>query len=156
MAGDERVIYWDSPIYDRTQEDVDFAIMQIAEWKKSGSVLNTHLKGCLEANDITRIEDNTQYLSDTLASLYYFAHVETYIWDWMEIPNINDVNRIIGNIKKIISAYCQNPSAPELPKTMLRFDEINSIEENLYLLKEMIDNMIASFRECGTFNCGED
>ena len=32
----------------------------------------------------------------------------------------------------------------------------NDIEENLYLLKEMLENMMSSFRECGNFNCGEE
>lgn len=156
MAGDEREVFWETPVYDRTQADVDNAILQIAKWKESGSVANVALKGCLEAGDLNRIEDNTQYLSDILSSLYYFSYVETYMWGMTEIPNINDVNRIIGNVGKLISAFYKHSAAPELPETMLRFEEINSIEKNLYLLKEILDNMIASFRECGTFKCGED
>lgn len=147
---------WLTPIYDRTQADVDFALSEIAKWKESGYMSMTKLKGCLNASDITRIEGNIQYLSDNLSTLYYFPHTESKTWNVRGLPDITDVSRIIGNIEKIISAYYQNSSAPDLPETMLRFEHINSIEENLYLLKEMLDNMIGLFRECGTFNCGED
>lgn len=147
---------WENPIFDRTQADVDFAIAQIAEWRKSGVITSRYLKGCLNVTDLNRIEGNIQYLSDELSSLCYFPHASVVFWETNGLPTVSDVNRILSNIGKIISAYYQYPSAPSLPSTMLRFEHINDIEKNLYLLKEMLDNMVSSFRECGTFYCGED
>ena len=147
---------WETPIYDRTQADIDYALATLASWKESGKVTTSPLKGCLNVNDLNRIENNIKYLSDELASVCYFPHAVTKAWETNGLPDVTDVSRIIGNIKKIISAFYQDSSAPELPETMLRFEHINAIEENLYLLKEMLDNTIGLFRECGTFNCGED
>lgn len=147
---------WTPAVYDRTQGDVDFALSKIAEWKATGYTDTYELKGCLNVSDINRIENNIQYLSDNLSALYYFPHTVSKTWDMSGLPNIDDVNRIIGNIKKIISAYYRYSLAPELPETMLRFEHINDIERNLHYLRGMLVRMKRDFRECGTFNCGED
>lgn len=147
---------WITPIYDRTQADVDFAISKINEWKKPGSTDVYDLKGCLNVADINRIENNIKYLSDTLSTLGYFPNTVSKIWEMSGLPDITEVNRILGNIEKMISAFYQSESAPELPETMLTYEQINNIEENLYFLKEMLDDMVGFFRECGTFTCGEE
>ena len=147
---------WLDPVFDRTQADVELAISKIAEWKKNGSTNVYELKGCLNVSDINRIEGNIQYLSNELSKLYYFPYTTSKSWDKVGLPTIVDITRIIGNIKKIINAYCQPSNSPTLPDTMLNYEQVNSIEENLYLIKAMLDNMVLSFRECGTFNCGEE
>ena len=62
---------WTEPIYDRTQEDVDYAKNRIAYFKANGGITDgINLKGCLNYTDVNRIEDNTDYLADLLISLY--------------------------------------------------------------------------------------
>jgi hypothetical protein len=39
---------------------------------------------------------------------------------------------------------------------MLTYEHINSLEENLYHIKNILDDMITLFRECGTFDCKEE
>lgn len=147
---------WISPIYDRTQSDVDFALSKIAEWKKSGNTNVYELKGCMNATDINRIENNIKYLSEHLSELYYFPHTTSKTWNVDGLPDINDINRIIQNIHKTISAFFQSNDAPNIPDTMLTYEQVNDIEKNLFLIKNILDNMVKSFRECGTFECGED
>lgn len=147
---------WITPIFDRTQEDVDYAIFKLDEWKANGTTDIYELKGCLNVSDINRIEKNIQYLSDKLSEQCYFPHAITKTWDMMGLPNMNDINRIIGNIRNIIMAFFQKSTSPDLPNNMLNYEQVNAIEENLYLIKEILDNMVSSYRECGTFNCGED
>lgn len=146
---------WIVPVFDRTQDDVIYAISKIAEWKENNITNTSRLKGCLNDTDINRIENNIQYISDRLSSLYYFTKIEAKTWDMSQLPDITDVNRIIGNLNNIISSYFKPNNSPDVPTTMLTYEQINHIEQNLSLLKEMIDNMVNSFRECGTFNCGE-
>lgn len=146
---------WISPIYDRTQADVDFAISKIAEWRDSGSTDVYDLKGCLNVSDINRIENNIQFLSDKLSALYYCPNVNCKSWDKSGLPNTADVNRIIGNLQKTINAFYRGESAPDVPDNMLTYTQINAIEENLYSIKNILDEMTLLFRECGTFNCGE-
>lgn len=147
---------WITPIYDRTQADVDFAISKIAEWRGKGVRDEYELKGCFNVSDINRIENNIKFLSNNLSALYYFSQTSTKTWDRSGLPDIDEVARIISNINTIILSFYQNESAPELPNTMLTYEQINNIEENLHFLKDMLDNMVSLFRECGTFTCGEE
>lgn len=147
---------WIKPIYDRTQSDIVFAISKIEEWRKTGATNVYELKGCLNLSDINRIEGNIQYLTEHLSELYYLPKTTSNRWWINGLPDTTEVSRIINNVREIISAYYQTSDAPPLPSTMLTYEQINSIEKNLYLIKNILDDMISSFRECGTFNCGEE
>lgn len=147
---------WTTPVFDRTQADVDAAIRQIVDWKANGFTTTVELKGCMNTSDINRIENNIQFLSDTLTSLYYFSEVDTKTWNRSMLPTISEIERILRNMKTLIDSYYKEDGSPDLPATMLSFEDINSIERNLYLIKEMIDSMQASYRQCGTFQCGEE
>lgn len=148
---------WITPVFDRTLSDVSFAISKIAEWKKTGETNIYALKGCFNERDVNRIEGNIRYLRENLDKLYYFSNVVTRItWNIGETLTMADVLRIIGNTEDIISAYYQSNDAPDLPETLLNYEQVNSLEKNLHLIKIILDNMIASFRECNTFECGEE
>ncbi len=144
---------WITPVFDRTQDDVDFAISKIQEWKDSGVTDTTDLKGCFNVSDLNRIEGNIRYLADSLSELYYFATLTTKTWDRSGLPSITDVNRIVDNTRNLILSFSEH--APELPTTLLTITDVNCIEENLYKVKEILDGMIISFMECDTFECGE-
>ena len=147
---------WTEPIFDRTLNDVESAIREIALQKANGGGVLPELKGCLNMGDLNCIENNIQFLSDNLSSLYYFSKVNTKKWSRTGLPTVADITRILNNIKILINSFYQSEDAPDLPTTVLTYEHLNNIEENLYLLKEMLDNMVASFRECGTLYCGEE
>lgn len=144
---------WETPIFDRTQADIDFARQKIREWKSSGDRNTTNLKGCFNVSDINRIENNIQFLSDNLSELYYFSTVTTKTWDKSGLPTVDDINRLIQNTLTIISSICED--TPELPTTLLTIEDVNCLELNINKLKMILDNMTASFLECDTFECGE-
>lgn len=150
---------WSKPIYDRTQADVDYAKSQIKYFKQNGGVTDgKNMKGCLNTDDLNRIEFNTEYLSDLLISLYYFNTIKKHAdrWYTVSVPYVNHINRIIDNVLKLQSAYFTPSSSPDLPTNLTHYEDVNSIEKCLYLLKVMIDEMTSSFKECNTFECGED
>lgn len=143
---------WREPVFDRTQADVDYAKAQL-----SRNINEVRLKGCLNSTDLLRIEYNIDHLSKVLTELYYFNTVSDYrIWSKTDIVTVSEVNRIINNVCILWEKYHKPPEAVALPNTLLTFEQVNAIEKNLYLIKEMLDDMIASFGECGTFSCGED
>lgn len=191
---------WIEPIFDRTLEDVQFAIQKIAEWKES----HTHstdirvenktlmvrtgattyitddtlvmqddgvayvedgalvarmgvvydLKGCLNLLDLNRIEGNIAYLTERMESYSYAPNIHGKQWSRVDMPNQNDMSRIIENIRALIGAFYPPHNPPELPTTMLSYTDINAIEENLFLLKQMLDCMEGSFRKVGTIKSG--
>jgi hypothetical protein len=191
---------WREPIFDRTLEDVNFAIQKLSEWKKhhthstdirvendalvmqdrgaayttdnefvlqdegavyvEDNVLIVHvgdvyeLKGCLNLLDLNRIEGNIAFLAETMENFSYSPNIHGKRWNRVDMPNQNDMSRIIENIRALISAFYSPDNPPSLPTTMLSYSDINAIEENLYLLKELLDVMQTSFKKAGTIKSG--
>ena len=191
---------WKEPIFDRTLEDVEFAIQKIAEWKKNHThstdirvendelvvrdegtayinndkFVSQHdgiayvdedilivrvgdvyeLKGCFNLLDLNRIEGDIDYLAEIMESFSYSPNIHGKLWDRVDMPNQNDMSRIVENIRSLISAFYPPDNPPPLPTTMLSHDDINSIEENLYLIKQILDCMQTSFKKVGTIKSG--
>lgn len=191
---------WKDPIFDRTLEDVEFAIQKLTEWKKNHThsvdvrveddalVLNKDgtayatdvefvlqhegavydedgvlvldiddvydLKGCLNLFDLNRIEGNIAYLAEKMESFSYSPNIHGKRWTEADMPNQNDMSRIIENIRSLILAFYSPNNPPSLPTTMLSYNDINAIEENLYLIKEILDCMQSSFKQSGTIKSG--
>ena len=112
------------------------------------------LKGCLNLADLNRIEGNIAYITEVMESNLYFPDIRGRVWTSSDIPNEDDMKRIIANTRSLISEYYKHYSSPELPVTMLSYRDINAIEENLYLLKQLLDIMQSSFKKSGTIKCG--
>lgn len=147
---------WSEPIFDRTQADIDYAIKMLQEWKESSSATLFDLKGCFNFNDLNRIEDNIKYLSEELTKLYYFSNVTTRTWGrgaFTVTPS--EINRIRNNITILLISFFKDAKAPAIPDTLLTFQQVNDLEQNLYLIKAMLDNMIRTTKECGVAECGE-
>ena len=142
---------WTNPVFDRTIDDVEYAKQQLEK-----NINNVDYKGCFNVNDLLRIENNTRYLADSLNDLYYRNTIETEKnWITSSVPNVANITRIINNLNKIFTAYHKPSNAPNLPTTLLTYEQVNALEKNLFMIKEMLDNMTASFKQCGTFGCGE-
>ena len=192
---------WLQPIFDRTLEDVEFAIQKIAEWKKNhthsadvrvengavtvrddGTVYVDNdelvaehdgiayvneddvlivkvgdvyeLKGCLNLLDLNRIESNIDFLAENMENYFYHPNIHSKRWTQVDMPNQNDMSRIIDNIRSLIYAFYSPNNPPSLPTTLLSYLDINSIEENLYLIKQLLDSMQSSFKKLGTIKSG--
>lgn len=191
---------WRDPVFDRTLEDVEFAIQKLAAWKQSHthsadiSIENDalivrdageayvegdafilrhegvayvengvlivrigdiyELKGCLNLLDLNRIEENIDYLAEKMESFSYSPNIHGKRWNRVDMPNQNDMSRIIENIRALISAFYAPDNPPSLPTTMLSYMDINSIEENLHLIKQLLDVMQTSFKTVGSIKSG--
>lgn len=147
---------WLEPVFDRTLADVDFAIAKIKEWRDSGATDVYELKGCFNVSDINRIEGNIQYLTEELRKLYYFSKTYPTTWNVSGLPDEVAIIGIFQDVERLINAYFITTEAPSIPTTLQTYEQVNDLEKILYLIKNEMDNMVASYRECGTFNCGED
>ena len=194
---------WREPIFDRTQEDVDFAVRKIAEWitynissaeydekvrveneeliLREGYAVTTNdklilqgdgraivdddklivkigvvydLKGCVNQLDLNRIEGNIAYLSEKLSELDYSSSVLTKQWDKGDLPTENDIQRIISNIRSLVDSFYQPNNAPALPSSMVSYENVNSIERNIDLIKYLLDCMVNSFKKVGSYKSG--
>lgn len=112
------------------------------------------LKGCLNLVDLNRIEGNIAYLGELMESFSYAPNIHGKKWTISDMPNQNDMSRIIDNIRALMSAYYSPYSPPLLPITMLSYSDLNLIEENLHQIKELLDCMQTSFKKVGTIKSG--
>ena len=150
---------WMNPVFNRTQKDVDLATRKIAEWIASDINGTTNvayeLKGCLNVSDINRIEGNIKFLSQELSKYYYYPSTSTKAWVSSEVPDEREIKRILDSIKGIIAAFYKPKNAPDVPNRLLRYEEVNNVEKNLFLIKELLDGMVNSFKKSGTFQSGK-
>lgn len=149
---------WMTPVFDRTQDDVEFASQKIAEWIAGeivgSSFIVNDLKGCLNVSDINRIEGNVAYLAEMLTKYNYPSNVETKTWIVSSMPTEIDVKRIVDNVRELTTSFYQPVGAPIVPSSMVTYSDINDIERNLYLIKQLLDCMVGSFKISYTFKSG--
>lgn len=145
---------WIDPIFDRTQADVDFAIRKIAEWVATDGAMAYDLKGCVNVSDINRIEGNIAFLSEKLTELHYPPDTAIKTWSRSSMPTAQDIERILYNVKALITAFYKHDDSPDVPSSLARYSDVNAVEENLHLIKYLLDIMVGSFRKSGTFQSG--
>lgn len=143
-----------SPIFDRTNADVRFAISKITEWITDKSLVRYDLKGCLNVDDLNRIEGNIEWLSEKLNQLYYLQEVDIKSWSRSDMPTKADSDRIIQNVNILLSAYYKPSHSPSVPTDILTYTNVNDIEEIINILRETIDLTESSFKKSGTFKSG--
>lgn len=112
------------------------------------------LKGCLNLTDLNRIEGNTTYIAEKMESFFFHPNIHSKKWAKEDLPNQADVSRILDNIRYIIDSFYSPDNPPPLPTTMVSYTDINAIEENLHLLKELLDCLEKSFKKTGTIKSG--
>ena len=112
------------------------------------------LKGCLNLSDITRIEDNITYLASRLTQYRYSLDVNTKEWTKDNLPTAQDMKRIGANIRSLINKFAKSRESVAVPDVMLSYGDINALERNLYLLKQLFDAMELSFIKSNTYKCG--
>lgn len=145
---------WQEPVYNRTQADVDFALRKIAEWKANGGETAYDLKGCLNLSDINRIENDIQFLSDELIKYGYSPNAPTKRWLSFEIPTGADIKRILNAVESIVQSFYKHEDAPDIPTSLLTYEDVNAVEKNLHFVKTLINTMERCFKQSNTFRSG--
>lgn len=151
-------IIWREPIFDRTLNDVHYAIAQLESRKQSISnglsVTTDDLKGCLNLSDLNRIEGNIEYLSTILTSYGYEVENDSKQWTREDLPTTEDMERIADNIKALVACFTGYDSFVTIPNNIISHEDINNLEYNLHLLKQLLDGMESSFLSSGTQTSG--
>jgi hypothetical protein len=132
---------WTEPIFDRTWVDVDWAKHTLEEWREliaaGGTPTTSDLKGFLNPSDLNRIEGNTQYLADLLdvSGLTYKLN-----WSYSDCITVSAQSRIIGNVQELVTASGVS-NTPEIPTTIMKYDNLNAIEQILFMIKAHIESL---------------
>lgn len=115
-------------------------------------------KGQYNWNDLNRVEAATEEIAGLLLSLGYHVGLEPTKKDWSraDFPTAAQMNRYLGNVKKVLAAYYAMPGAPVLPASMgqLTWQSANAIERNLRDVETLLAQMLSALRYSGTFVAG--
>lgn len=149
-------------IFDRTQNDVDTAILLRREkvqnfQQLTESEIATLERGTLTINTLNRIEAKQELLRELFNEMgYWDTPIITKQWDYSEFFKQEYFDRILNNVKILRKAFFIYKHTPDMPDNNYRkYQTINDVEKIIYDLDVMINDVKSHYRECGTFESGE-
>ena len=149
-------------IFDRTQNDVDTAIvLRNTKVKKFETLTEIDIatleKGTLTINTLNRIETKQEELKNFINNMGYWNTPTTNkLWGENDIFNIDEFQRIIDNTNILREAFFVYKDTPNTPPISYYWEDINALEKILHDIDVMINDVKRHYRECGTFECGEE
>lgn len=149
-------------IFDRTQNDVDTAILlRNTKVKKFETLTESEIatleKGTLTINTLNRIEAKQEELKNLFNDMGYWNTPATNkTWSENDIFNIDEFQRTIDNTNVLREAFFIYTDTPNTPPISYYWNDINALEKILFDLDVMINDVKSHYRECGTFECGEE
>ena len=114
------------------------------------------------AEDLNRVEANTQFVAEYLNSIDYMLTLEEIKTgrDIFSIDFISSINRVEGNLDSIRANIITPPGYGPMRvwTNRIGFDyrDANRYEGNLELLYKWAHLIFDSYKYCGEFVCGED
>lgn len=113
------------------------------------------------SDDLNRVEANTEYLARSLAAAGYTMVLEPVETGrgYTRIELTDDLNRVERNIHALVMGFIQPPDYVQ-PKIWEPgphdYRDANRLEQNLQLLYDWLLAVVAGFKHCGAFACGEE
>ena len=152
-------------IFDRTQNDVDTAILlRDTKVKKfealTESEIETLEKGTLTINTLNRIEAKQEELKNLFNDMgYWNTPITNKTWGENDIFNADEFQRILDNTNVLRNAFFVYKYTPNTPPISYHWNDINALEKILYDFDNEVGGMIKDikslYRECGAFESGE-
>jgi hypothetical protein len=147
-------------IFDRTQNDVDTAILirrnKVQKFQAlTDEEIETIEKGTITINTLNRIEEKQQVLKGLFEEMgYWGSSISNKSWNATDIFDIDDFQRLLENTNSLRKAFFVYKDTPNTPLPNFHFTNINSLEKILFDLDVMINDVKSNYRICGTFECG--
>lgn len=121
----------DKLIYDRTNEDVEYA--------RNNPSSAAFLKGTYNYTDLNRIEEWCQYIAEQLPSKGYSVSITTKTnWTADDFPTKAQLERIRSNVDALKNVYYANTDVP-INMDRMDYKKANEIEK---ILDELYNNLL--------------
>ena len=148
-------------ITDRTANDVSLAKTLRAKLQSGQSLSDAEIsimeRGTMTINTLNRIENKQAELKELLENVgYYNTPIQNKTWEYTECFKENEFQRILNNLNVLRNAFFVYTDTPGTPPISFHYENINALEKVLFDIEAMLNDMIDRFRECGTFECGEE
>lgn len=114
------------------------------------------------AEDLNRVENNTQDIANRLIALQYIMPIGSVKTNrtYLDIDLISSINRIEQNIEIIRNNFLVPPGWLERKvwvfPNKFSYEDANRLESNLDKLNRYIGIAKENLIYCGTFSCGTD
>ena len=146
-------------IFDRTQNDVDTAIvLRNTKVKSFANLTNEEIimleRGTITINTLNRIENKQIEIVELFSNLSINVDIKNKNWKEAQIFNRAEFQRILDNLNVLVKSFCVYSNTPNIPKISYHFEDINAIEKILFDLEELYNKALKSFVYCGTTYCG--
>lgn len=149
-------------IFNRTQEDVDEVLDIRKKYVEQGySFTDEQIqqleRGTITINTLNRIETKQDKLKGLFNDMgYWNTQVINKEWNYTQIFDVVEFQRIIDNLSVLRNAFFVYKDTPNIPPVSYHYNDINALEKILYDLDDMINDVKNHYKECGTFECGEE
>lgn len=146
----------------RTQADVDNAVKIRSEKVQAFQELTEDdkqrlEKGLITYNTLNRIEDKQNELKQELNSMgYWNTPIVTKQWDGTMIFSEDERTRLFHNDEILRQAFFTYADTPSTPSPSYYWQDWNDVEKILVDIEKMIKDVKEHYKECGTFECGEE
>ena len=125
--------------------------MEFVYDRSAQDVLQMTKKGVLNAEDINRIENNTETIADKIA-----VPVTVKSWPVGGLPRVSDYKRIRDNVERIRQGYGIRSDTPATPEQPLNtYQKWNDIERILFDVNDLYDRTENARAYCGEIFAGE-
>ena len=125
--------------------------MEFVYDRSAQDVLQMTKKGVLNADDINRIENNTETIADKIA-----VPVTVKSWSVGGLPRVSDYKRIRDNVERIRQGYGIRSDTPATPEQPLNtYQKWNDIERILFDVNDLYDRTENARAYCGEIFAGE-
>ena len=149
-------------ITNRTQYDVDTAILiRNTKVKKFETLTESDIatleRGMMTINTLNRIEAKQEELKTLLNGIgYWNTPITNKAWTETDIFDADEFQRIIDNTNVLRDAFFVYKDTPSTPPISYHWQDINALEKILYDLEKMGEDVQKLYKQCGTFQCGEE
>lgn len=112
--------------------------------------------------DLNRVESNTVFLALYLLGIGYPPSMEPSVTDRgnARIEFADELSRVERNVQALANGFIAPPGYEATkhwqPGQPFDYTDARRLEKNLQLLYAWTTGVVASFRRCGTFACGEE
>lgn len=133
-------------IFDRTQNDVDTAILlrdtKVKNFESlTESEIATLEKGTLTINTLNRIESKISELNSLLETLGYVPlDIVIKNWEYTDIFSGDEFSRIVANVGMLRAAIPVMKDTPDTPLAEYYYSNINDLEKILYDVDFLLNN----------------
>jgi hypothetical protein len=148
-------------IFDRTQNDVDTAILlrkeKVQKFKElTEEEIEILEKGTMTINTLNRIESKQEELKNLFNEIgYWNVEIENKSWGFGDIFGVEDFARIVDNTVSLRNAFFVYKNTPNTPPVSFHYKDVNALEKILNDLDVMINDVKSNYKVCGDYESGE-